>query len=202
MAQLPSYCDEQHLPQHVQRAGEADEERRLGQLAWEMVEIWTSPPPINATETGFSAEWLRHKGWQVAHMEDPMKSEERAGLFAALSARGHQQLLLTGVSPDLQELTAVWSMPLEERPMDGILALYPYSPTIVFTPERDFALLMDGENIATLAAPPAFLREALGDLAQAERYFIEEVVEEYEESERGRTFIRAFLSRYAEFKAS
>jgi len=82
-----------------------------------------------------------------------------------------------------------------------MLSLFLYSPAIAFTPERDFALLMDGENIATLAGPPAFLRAALGDLGEVERNFIEEVVEEYEESEKGRVFIQAFRARYAEFQA-
>lgn len=199
MTQLPSYRHEEDVPNDVSRAGDTEEERRLGQLAWEMVDIWMAPPPHDGVNTDFSTAWLRFSGWQVANTRAPLTVDEYTRFLAAVAARGHRQLLMTFVSPNHPgELTAVWRLPLQERVIGTMLR---YSPTMIFTPERDFALLIDGEDIATLAGPPAFLRAALGDLGEVERNFIEEVVEEYEESEKGRVFIQAFRARYAEFQA-
>ncbi|MDJ0388056.1 hypothetical protein QMO56_08010 [Roseomonas sp. E05] len=128
------------------RAGGDEGQRRLGLLAWEMVEIWKVPSPHRGVATRFSTEWLRQRNWKIAFLPDTLRPEEEARFFNAVRDLGHEPWLGTAVDPDLQELTAVWSIGFGEGDLQWFHAAHGGTWVMGFTAERDFAFLGDGDG--------------------------------------------------------
>jgi hypothetical protein len=113
----------------------------------------------------FSHDFLRHSGMQVAFLScdfaDPADLDH---LCATLRAAGVATLLGTAVAPGTPP-TAVWRFPTEAELYDAFTADH-REPALAWSPERAVAMLTDGEDIRTIAAPPALLTAALGGRAR------------------------------------
>ncbi len=113
----------------------------------------------------FSRDVLRHGGMQVAFLPcdfaDPADLDH---LCAALRAAGVTVLLGTAVAPGAAP-TAVWHFPADAPLYDAFTADH-REPALAWSPDLAVAMLTDGEDIRTIAAPPALLTAALNGRAR------------------------------------
>lgn len=112
----------------------------------------------------FSRPSLRQRGMQVAFLScDGADPADLDRLFAALRSAGVTMLLGTAVAPGAAP-TAVWHFPVDVALYDAFTADH-REPALAWSPDRAVAMLTDGEDIRTIAAPPALLTAALGSRA-------------------------------------
>lgn len=159
-------------------AGDAAEQARLRDLAWEMVEVEAKPAPAWSL-TWPSRAWLAARRWAVAPLAYASADED--ALCALLRRRGLRELLGTCVDPRLTDPPdVVWRFPNEEDdegvPLNNFLVAHSGWLRLAFDEARSFGLHVEEEaDVYILMGPPDLIREATGgDPAAANARFLEE----------------------------
>ncbi|WP_175533806.1 hypothetical protein [Falsiroseomonas stagni] len=117
---------------------------------------------------GFNRDFLRQGGMQIAFLScDGADPADLDRLFAALRAAGVTTLLGTAVAPGAAP-TAVWHFPADVALYDAFTADH-REPALAWSPDGAVSMLTDGEDIRTIAAPPALLAAALDGRARTLR---------------------------------
>lgn len=146
-----------HLPQ----AGTPAEQHVLRDLAWEMLEVWQLPDGYSGTR--FANAWLGEHGWrvQVAPQREMWDPVWVAPLAEAAARRGHMHLLGTSVETGEFRDRAIWRIPTNADDVSRFFEAHYPMFSILFAPDRSFAILCVGADLATYAGPEDFIRDAL-----------------------------------------
>jgi hypothetical protein len=152
-----------------ERAGSPARQAALREKAWTMLETWTF---ADGFSTGRLANaWLGERDWRVQFMwqRDLWLPERVDALAAAAARRGVPYLLGCAVGPRETDRSAVWRVPVTGDGIARFCASHYVSFALLFPEDLAFALHGWEGDLAMLAGPEPFLRDALahGDIGPA-----------------------------------
>jgi hypothetical protein len=159
--ELPNVADFPEMIDDLKRAGSTARQIALRETAWTMLERWSF-------EDGFSTgrianAWLGEHDWrvQIIWQRDLWLPEKVAGLTAAATRRGHRILFGCAIGAGIADGSAVWRIPVTDVATSRFFASHYASFSLVFPEDLSFAVHCWEGDLALVAGPEKFLREAL-----------------------------------------
>jgi hypothetical protein len=179
------------------RAGSPAEQMALQDSAWAMLEEYRAPSGYVGSR--LSNAWLGERNWSVQlfyYRDLPWRPGTVAGLVAAALRRRHHFLFGTAVSPPSRP-SAVWRLPAEEDAVERFFEAHYLTFSVLFPPDRSFAVHGNDGDFCVFAGPEPFVREAFPPAAIGAATTADVVAEV--EKEHGKGCMKGVLTHYGPF---